>query len=218
MLVNRKCGPKCATSASCGTDGERRGESGVRLPKKRAPTQVEVDEHNVAHLPCRSWCTHCVHGRGEAHPHHESGDEERDVPELHMDYCFMGKVDEKAQPILVVKERDKRMMCSMLVGEEGGVDEHVVKRITAFIEELGHESAKIVLKSDQESSVRSVIDPVIRARKDAPSMPEYFPVRFSRSNGIIERDQGGTRTTEGPEERPGLESKSGAPRTCSHGC
>ena len=33
-----------------------------------------------------------------------------------MDYCFMGKVDEKAQPILVVKERDTRMVCSMLVG------------------------------------------------------------------------------------------------------
>ena len=64
-----------------------------------------------------------------------------------MDYCFMGKVDEKTQPILVVKERDTGMMCSMLVGEKGAVDEHVIKRIIAFIEELGYESAKIVLKS-----------------------------------------------------------------------
>ena len=111
--------------------------------------------------------------RGEAHPHHKSGDEERDVPELHMDYCFMGKVDEKAQPILVVKERDTRMMCSMLVGEKGAVDGHVIKRIIAFIKELGYKSAKIVLKSDQESSVKSVIDAVIRARRDAPTVPEY---------------------------------------------
>ena len=99
----------------------------------RVPTQAEVDEHNMTHLPYRSWRTHCVRGRGEAHPHHKSGDEERDVPEVHMDYCFMGKVDEKAQPILVVKERDTRMMCSMLVGEKRAVDEHVVKRIIAFI-------------------------------------------------------------------------------------
>ena len=117
-------------SASCGTDGEKGGESGVRSPKKvqdpRVPTQAEVDEHNMTHLPYLSWCTHCVRGRGEAHPHHESGDEERDVPELHMDYCFMGKVDETAQPILVMKERDTRMMCSMLVGEKGAVDEHVI--------------------------------------------------------------------------------------------
>ena len=58
-------------------------------------------------------------------------------PELHMDYCNMGKIDEKAQPILVVKERDTRLMCSMLVGEKGAVDEQVIKRIMAFIEELG---------------------------------------------------------------------------------
>ena len=116
-----------------------------------------------------------------------SGDEERDVPELHMDYCFMGKVDEKAQPILVVKERDTRMMCSMLVGEKEAVDEHVIKRIIEFIKELGYESAKIVLKSDQESSVKSVIDAVIRAKRDAPTMPEYSPVRSSGSNGVIER-------------------------------
>ena len=138
----------------------RKEESGVRSPKKvqdpRVPTQAEVDEHNMTHLPYRSWCTHCVRGRGEAHPHHKSGNEERDVPELHMDYRFMGKVDEKAQPILVVKERDTRMMCSMLVGEKGTADEHVIKRIIAFIKELGYESAKIVLKSDQESSVKSV--------------------------------------------------------------
>ena len=104
-----------------------------------------------------------------------------------MDYCFMGKVDEKAQPILVMEERDTRMMCSMLVGEKGAVDEHVIKRIIAFIQELGYESAKIVLKSDRESSVKSVIDAVIRARRDAPTMPGYSPVRSSGSNGVIER-------------------------------
>ena len=168
-----------------------RGESGVRSPKKvqdpRVPTQAEVDEHNMTHLPYRSWCTHCVRGRGEAHPHHKSGNEERNVPVLHMDYCFMGKVDEKAQPILVGKKRDTRMMCSMLVGEKETADEHVIQRIIAFIKELGYESAKIVLKSNQESSVKSVIDAVSRARRDAPTMPEYSPVRSSGSNGVIER-------------------------------
>ena len=104
-------------SASCGTDGERGGESGARAPKRaqdpRALTQVEVDEHNMTHLPYRPRCTQRVRGRGEAHPHCKSGDEERDVPELHVDKCFMGKVDEKAQPILVVTERDTRMMRTM---------------------------------------------------------------------------------------------------------
>ena len=131
----------------------------------RVPTQAEVDEHNMTHLPCRSWCTHCVRGRGEAHPHRKYADEERDVPELHMDYRFMDKVDEKAQPMLVVKERDTRMMCNMLVGEKGAVDKHVIARIIAIIQKLGYESAKTVSKSDQESSVKPVTDAVIRARR-----------------------------------------------------
>ena len=104
-----------------------------------------------------------------------------------MDYCFMGKVDEKAQPILVLKDRDTRMMCSILVKEKGAADEYTTKRIIAFTKELGYESARITLKSDQESSVKAVIDAVIRARGDAPTMPEHSPVRSSGSNGIIER-------------------------------
>ena len=35
--------------------------------------------------------------------------------------------------------------------------------------------------------MKSVIDAVTRARRDAPTMPEYSPVRYSGSNGVIER-------------------------------
>ena len=37
------------------------------------------------------------------------------------------------------------------------LDEHVIKLIIACSKELGYKPAKIVLKSDQESSVKSVI-------------------------------------------------------------
>ena len=36
----------------------------------REPSQEEVDEHNVNHLPYRSWCRHCVRGRGKNQPHY----------------------------------------------------------------------------------------------------------------------------------------------------
>ena len=34
-----------------------------------APTPKEVEQHNVTHLPFRSWCRHCVRGRAESHPY-----------------------------------------------------------------------------------------------------------------------------------------------------
>ena len=57
---------------------------------------------------------------------------------------------------------------------------YVVKRILASIKELGHEGSKIILKSDQESPIKAVIDRVM-------TVPEHSPVRSSGSNGIIER-------------------------------
>jgi hypothetical protein len=34
----------------------------IRAPK--APTKAEREEHEATHLPFRSWCTHCLRGRG----------------------------------------------------------------------------------------------------------------------------------------------------------
>ena len=31
----------------------------------RLPTQAEVDNHNITHVPYRNWCPHCVRGQGK---------------------------------------------------------------------------------------------------------------------------------------------------------
>ena len=85
-------------------DIEVEEDTGHRAPKKvqrpDLPAQNENDEHYITHLPYRSWCTHCVRGRGEAHPHRRTAAEGTAHPEWHMDYCFMGNDGEQAQPIL----------------------------------------------------------------------------------------------------------------------
>ena len=92
----------------------------------------------------------------------------------------MGKVDEKAHSCREGAGHEDDVRC-VIVRERGAVDEHVIKRIIPFFKELGYESAKIVLKSDQESSVKSVIEAGTRARRDTPTMPECSPVRSSGS-------------------------------------
>ena len=54
----------------------------VRRPNPAArpytPTKAEVYEHEVTHLPYRTWCKHCVKGRGVSTPHRkEQGGEDR---------------------------------------------------------------------------------------------------------------------------------------------
>ena len=52
------------------------------------PTEAEVEEHNLTHLPYRSWCRHCVRGRGKEMPHRKLEDE-AGMPEVHADLCFL---------------------------------------------------------------------------------------------------------------------------------
>ncbi len=67
----------------CGVGGVKSGEAAEaeeqpteeelneeRMPKRMADpaTKKEVEEHEIAHLPYRSWCWAFVQGRGKAAP------------------------------------------------------------------------------------------------------------------------------------------------------
>jgi hypothetical protein len=91
-------------------DDEGHDES-KRVPKRMAdpkmPTEAEMEERNLTHLPYRSWCVHCVRGRGEQAGHRKQAPRpESAIPEIHMDYCFVGRKSEDAQPIFVARDRD----------------------------------------------------------------------------------------------------------------
>ena len=68
------------------------GEEAVapRVPPVPAkPTQAEQDEHYATgHAAYRSWCEHCVKGRGRASPHAVVS--EGELPEVGVDYAYLG--------------------------------------------------------------------------------------------------------------------------------
>ena len=78
----------------------------------------------------------------------------------------MGGRSEDAQPIMVARDRDTRMTLSFLVREKGAADPYVVRRLMAFIKEVGHEGQRIVVKCDQESPIRALVDKLILARSE----------------------------------------------------
>ena len=56
-----------------------------------APSQQEIEHHNVSHLPFRSWCKHCVRGESKAHPHKVNDGRISDVPVIIIDYMFINE-------------------------------------------------------------------------------------------------------------------------------
>ena len=69
----------------------RRGVRRVLDPK--LPSEEDVRQHYLTHLPFRNWCPHCVRGRGKEMDHQKRDSGEHSMPEYHVDYCFPGDAD-----------------------------------------------------------------------------------------------------------------------------
>ena len=51
------------------------------LPQPNVPSKEEYDRHQLTHIPYRSWCPHCIRGRGKNAAHKKLDKEiERAVP------------------------------------------------------------------------------------------------------------------------------------------
>ena len=74
-------------------EADREQEYGIRNPRKlldpKMPSQKEVDEHCLTHLPYRNWCDFCVQGKGRTAPHFKQETRTDGLTEIHFDYCFM---------------------------------------------------------------------------------------------------------------------------------
>ena len=78
-----------------------------------APSQQEIEDHNVNHLPFRSWCKHCVRGRSKAHPHRVNDGRISDVPVVSIDYMFVSqKQSENEEKGMELPHLVLRMPCS----------------------------------------------------------------------------------------------------------
>ena len=78
--------------AAAGDAVEEAADEARRPTMRRAPvepTKQEIAEHNLTHLPFRSWRPCCVAAKAKQWPHHKSTvkeESEHAVPSIHMDY------------------------------------------------------------------------------------------------------------------------------------
>ena len=58
------------------------------------PTDTEIQNHNLTHLPYRNWCPICVKSKGKATPHKlAESHQEAGVPVVSIDYAYLRDVD-----------------------------------------------------------------------------------------------------------------------------
>ena len=62
----------------CGACGEGMGAKMQKV--NELPSSEEVEVHNLSHVPYRSWCPHCVKGKGVASKHVKQDSSKNTVP------------------------------------------------------------------------------------------------------------------------------------------
>ena len=152
-----------------------------------APTQREMEEHNITHLPFRSWCPHCVAGKAQDRPHRMRKEDQMDkqVPEIVFDYGFFGgKEDEETLAVRVARDRRTQMVFANVVPRKGMIHEHGAKSMVEDLEKLGYK--EIILKCDGEPALKNVQAEVQR-RRSAQTILENSVPGDSKTNGAAER-------------------------------
>ena len=107
--------------------------------RPNAPTKAEIEEHLPLHLEYRSWCPHCVAGKGISNQHRQNLDGHSGElgSTVSLDYCFMtaNEEEEDMRAILVGYDHERCGFGALPV-ERKGAQEEVVKWIVDRLRSL----------------------------------------------------------------------------------
>ena len=140
----------------------------------RLPSEDEVRQHYLTHMPYGNWCPHCVRGRGKEMDHRRRISEEQGIPEYHVDYCFPGDEDGQKLTVLAVVEKHSKMKM-VVVPSKGSTGRYAANMVLELIEECGDKDRQIIVKTDQEPAIKFLVDDICTARTGAKTVVEQAP-------------------------------------------
>ena len=91
------------------SDTEEDSAPRIVAPDPGAPTDQEIEDHRIDHIPYRCWCEHCVRGRGTGEQHR--GGPCTAISTFAFDYLFVTKQGVKTR----LELRDAEILLKILV-------------------------------------------------------------------------------------------------------
>merc|ERR1712077_100698 len=78
------------------------GRTPVAMPVPDGPSNHEREEHELTHIPFRSWCEHCVKGRARSRAHKRRNPETKKeelsrATRVYMDFYYNGIGEEEEE-------------------------------------------------------------------------------------------------------------------------
>ena len=165
------------------------------------PTEQEKADHEATHLPYRSWCVHCLQGRGCSAPHTSTEKHvEAGVPVVSMDYAFLGAKNDKQltsneetefcqdqrtqllPTLVLVESRHKAIYAHM--ARKKGPEPDIIRFLVADLNQMGYK--RVVIRTDGEPAIVALVERLATAWT-GEILQEHSPAGESQSNGAAER-------------------------------
>ena len=149
-------------------------------------------KHMETHIPCRSWCAHCVRGRERNDPHRSGGGRRgpRDHPHFAIDYGFLkannpdDPADQRSNPILIGAWAKYGLTLAMEVAGKSNAAPWLAKRVADWLDSLG--SQTVTLKCDNEPAILALVQEIRRLRREKKVVsPSSSTLRRERSRATI---------------------------------
>ena len=160
---------------------------GLKSPDQ--PTPQERAEHNLTHLPFRSWCKQCVQNKSKADAHPKQQRNSR-APVVQFDFCYFTSLGEqKTTPILTGIDVETGMAMAVVVSNKTQDFNYHVQCIQSFLMECGRVQAVLsntVVQSDQEEHLISLLK-ATAAKLGNNITVRQSPAYSSQSQGSVER-------------------------------
>merc|ERR1712194_683041 len=151
-----------------------------RLPDE--PSDKEVAEHALTHLPFRDWCRHCITGKAPDWPHRRVVRDPDEVPMIQVDFYFMNKKgDSDIVTLLNCVDCVSGAVCTCVCGK--GPEVYVIEMVVNFLSFLGR--AEIILRHDGKVAIKSLVRAIQQARSHE-TQDECTPRYSSSSLGVAE--------------------------------
>ena len=160
----------------------------TRGPKHRAlpadVTKKEYEKHQLAHLPFRSWCDHCVRGKAVDDAHRPGIDPHRVEARMGMYYFFLARATDPQHAKAVLNCLDFQSGAVFSATVVKGGDPYALAVALEAIKFTGR--TRLVILSDQENAVKNLVD-LVRESRTHETAVINTPKGSSASAGGIER-------------------------------
>ena len=161
---------------------QQQGTTAKAVQAPNQPTPQDILEHNVTHLPYRSWCPICVQARGRQNNHPKQHGK---LPIIRLDFGYIKAFDDSnAHPILTAIGIQSGMVMALQLTDKRMLFDYAVKQLQHFLIECGR-TTHTILQSSQEDFLTALTTGV--ANKIGNITTRNSGAYSSQSQGGVER-------------------------------